>query len=960
MLRQSISAKARQPTSRFFVEPLEMRTLLSTVTVNASTVIGPVQTDLLGVNFATWDPLVASNGNSSNPTLNSQTQQLVAASGINTFRIPGGSTSDFFHFAISGGGAAVNGNLSVAAMAELVASVNGVGMITINYGTGSPQEGAALLAYLNGAANSTALNNVVLGTAPIFLAKTTSPEPQNLSGASDPGWTTYNWQTAEFWATLRSQTPLKVDDGLNFLRIGRTQPFGFHYFEVGNEIYGATAAAGDFSADAHGDPSFPASSLPMPAGDTPAVGDPATYIAFAKEFQTLANQIDPTISIGLDSASVSKNNYVNWINNILTQSVSQGFQPGFISDHIYPQAPGTESDSTLLGYPTTAQSGVVDNTNNTVNTYDLVQRAAVYRSLFTHYFPGSNVPGAANYIELLATEYNSVYTTPGKQSVSIVNGLFTADSIGSMLDTEASASGQSPTAAGTTGYDGLWVWDLHNGTFGTDNDSSSLYGWRTGTNYGSYGILGDGTGVPGELNNVQYPDYFSEQIASKIVKSGGKVVNASSDSTLLDAYAVMEANGHLALLVINKNRPTGTPPNNLPDQTVSETFNLNGFLPSGQSTIYQYGVPEDDAQANNAPAYMAAISNPTPPTISGGSFTYAIPDYTMMVFDLAPAPPMVTRAAAASPNPVTNTTAQLSVQASDPLTMTYTWSATGPAAVSYSPNGTTAAQNTTATFTQAGNYSFTVTIKDTNNLTTTSNVNVTVSQTLTLINVTPTSPIVPDRQTEPFAASALDQFNNPMSAAVTWTLDNGGAGSINSSTGQYSAPSSGVGSTTVRATSGAVSGTAAVTIQLTTIAGTSGNDTIRLLGSGSLLSVYINNSITPAYSAPFTSLGAVTVIGSGGNDQIIVDFSSSTAPVPSSGLTVDGTGGVANLSIVGTSGDDTAIVDADTVTFNASLIHYLNVASIAINSGAGDDILTQSAPTRRPDHLQRGGVRPIL
>ena len=158
--------------------------------------------------------------------------------------------------------------------------------------------------------------------------------------------------------------------------------------------------------------------------------------------------------------------------------------------------------------------------------------------------------------------------------------------------------------------------------------------------------------------------------------------------------------------------------------------------------------------------------------------------------------------------------------------------------------------------------------------------NVTVSQTLTLINITPASPVVPDGQTEPFAASALDQFNNPMSTAVTWTLDSGGAGSINSSTGQYSAPSSGVGSATVRATSGAVSGTAAVTIQLTTIAGTSGNDTIRLFGSGSLLSVYINNPITPAYSAPFASLGAVTVIGNGGNDQIVIDFSSSTTPGP--------------------------------------------------------------------------------
>ena len=59
---------------------------------------------------------------------------------------------------------------------------------------------------------------------------------------------------------------------------------------------------------------------------------------------------------------------------------------------------------------------------------------------------------------------------------------------------------------------------------------------------------------------------------------------------------------------------------------------------------------------------------------------------------------------------VTNTTAQLSVQASSPLTMTYLV-ATGPAAVSYSPSGTTAAQNTAHSL-QAGNYSFTVTIKE--------------------------------------------------------------------------------------------------------------------------------------------------------------------------------------------------------------------------------------------------------
>ena len=33
-------------------------------------------------------------------------------------------------------------------------------------------------------------------------------------------------------------------------------------------------------------------------------------------------------------------------------------------------------------------------------------------------------------MKIMATEYNSVYSNPGKQSTSLVNGLFTAESLG--------------------------------------------------------------------------------------------------------------------------------------------------------------------------------------------------------------------------------------------------------------------------------------------------------------------------------------------------------------------------------------------------------------------------------------------------------------------------------------------------------------------------------------------------
>ena len=93
-----------------------------------------------------------------------------------------------------------------------------------------------------------------------------------------------------------------------------------------------------------------------------------------------------------------------------------------------------------------------------------------------------------------------------------------------------------------------------------------------------------------------------------------------------------------------------------------------------------------------------------------------------------------------APNPVSGTTASLSVLGADDggeANLTYTWATTGtpPAAVTFSANGTNAAKTTTATFTKAGTYTLQVTVKDQPGLTATSPVAVTVNQTLTSIVV---------------------------------------------------------------------------------------------------------------------------------------------------------------------------------------------------------------------------------
>jgi Bacterial Ig domain len=179
--------------------------------------------------------------------------------------------------------------------------------------------------------------------------------------------------------------------------------------------------------------------------------------------------------------------------------------------------------------------------------------------------------------------------------------------------------------------------------------------------------------------------------------------------------------------------------------------------------------------------------------------------------------PTVQNAAAANPSPVNGTTTNLSVLGADAggaASLTYTWATTGtpPAPVTFSANGTNAAQNSTVTIARAGTYSFQVTITDASGLTATSAVNVTVNQTFTRIALTPASASLGDGATQQFGATALDQFGNALITQPVFAWSVTGLGTINSSSGLYSAPTSGTGTATVTASSGSVRGTAGVTI----------------------------------------------------------------------------------------------------------------------------------------------------
>jgi hypothetical protein len=177
-------------------------------------------------------------------------------------------------------------------------------------------------------------------------------------------------------------------------------------------------------------------------------------------------------------------------------------------------------------------------------------------------------------------------------------------------------------------------------------------------------------------------------------------------------------------------------------------------------------------------------------------------------------PTVATAAHVVSSTPTTVTLNVIGADDGGASNLTYTWTATGAAAVTFSANGTNAAQSVTATFAQAGSYTFHVTIKDAGGLSTSASdpgtiVTVVVNQVLTSLAVTPATVSLVPGGTQQFSAAGKDQFGGSMTPAVTWTVTGGGSVS---STGLYTSPASGPSTATVTATSGSVTASATVTV----------------------------------------------------------------------------------------------------------------------------------------------------
>ncbi|HEX4053616.1 MAG TPA: hypothetical protein VHX86_05075 [Tepidisphaeraceae bacterium] len=826
----------------------------ASVTVDAAQTIRSVDPQDLGVNLVEWDSALTS----------SQTEQMVLAAGLNLFRFPGGSASDNFHFNTP---PAYNGQGTAESMASFIDSVNGNGIVTLDYGTGSPQEAAAFLAYLDGSPTDT----TVIGVGEEYDTTTST-------------WVQENWQTVGYWASLRAAAPLGTDDGLNFLRADHPASMNITYFEVGNEVYGS------WETDYHGS-----------GGDTGAPHDPTTYADFYMQFANLAQEIDPNISIGVDAPGPDLTDYNGWLGKILTILSANGVTPGFLSDHVYEQAGGTESDSFLLN------DTVSDTDQTSGDPTDWAQRAADYESDLTMYLGATD----AAKVQLLNTELNSTLA-PGKQTTSLVNGLWLADSIGAIME---------------SAYDGSVFWDLRNGWVTTGNNSSSLYGWRQG---GDYGMIGTSGSAPDTGTYVAYPTYYAEELASKIVQSGGTVVGTSSSDSLLDAYAVVEANGHLDLLVINKN----------PNADITEQMNIDGFSTDGAAQVWQYGEAQDTAQSLSGSGASSLGNYDTSLAIVSDGFDFTFPAYSMTVIDLSPGTAPIAQVDAESIITGGTTTNLIATVNGGGSSLNYYWSVvSAPAGArlpTFSANGNNAAQNVIATFFGAGEYTFAaVTATNTNNYTVLGDITVTVSQTLTSIAITPASPTIGLNTNVQLTALGYDQFGAVMQTqpTVQWSLQSGGAGQL-STAGLYTSPSSN-GSATVLATDGLIEGS--------TVINSSDTAPAKLVIAEQPLVGVTNSILLPGIVVAVEDDAGYVV--SGNTSDVTLELASATGSgVLSGAVTVAAVNGLAVFN-------DVAITATGDYTLSASesWLAGANMSSIQIFAGVVRRFLMNGTPVSVPN-----------
>jgi len=392
--------------------------------------------------------------------------------------------------------------------------------------------------------------------------------------------------TVNYGTNLTNTGPGDPQEAADWVTYAITRGYDVAYWEIGNEQYFACDTGGE--ANLWPDNQGCADGYKAPNDTSYAAHAPA----FAQAMTAAAAAQHHDIKIGVDV-------WEQWPS--FSQNVISSTCPwlSFVDFHPYAQY-GVNGDGTNKDE---SDAGLLANAPSTIAGYIHTLRAWIQ----------SACPSRAGRIEIIAGELNNDSVSPGKQSASLVNALYAADVVPTLMEGGTSSA--------------MW-WNLYNGPSNASKETTDpetgrpVYGRLP---YGDYGLLSSGQDVESYGAGWPFPPYYGLREAGLLLQPGATMVASSSAVPLVAAHATLGADGALRLLLINKS----------PTAPATVPLRLTGFIPSGAVTAYAYGAPQAAlAPASDNPAAAlqraAARINPASPS-------YTLPPYSMALLVLEPA-----------------------------------------------------------------------------------------------------------------------------------------------------------------------------------------------------------------------------------------------------------------------------------------------------------------------------------
>ena len=358
-----------------------------------------------------------------------------------------------------------------------------------------------------------------------------------------------------------------------------TKGYGAKFWEIGNENYGNGYYGANWEADNH------------------ASKSPTTYANNVLQYASAMKAVDPTIKIGAvltlpgnwPDSVIGGTDSADWNRIVLSTA---GSAIDFAIVHWYP---GGKGAATALGEPQQLTGELAQ----------LHQEIAKYAG-----------PNAAH-LGIALTEVNA-----GVGENTQPDALFGADTYFTALE------------QGVFTVD--W-WDTHNGATAISTAPDGA------TDFQDWGVLSSGQCIGSVCEpamNTPFPTYHAISMLSKAGRPGDQMVRAGTTTPMVAAHAVRQANGNLAVMLVNKD----------PNNAYAVNLHYAGYTPSTATpTVFTYG-PEASAitsasqgtnVSQNLPAYSietvvltpsgngaSALTAPGSPVVSNVSSNGATVSWT--------------------------------------------------------------------------------------------------------------------------------------------------------------------------------------------------------------------------------------------------------------------------------------------------------------------------------------------